>query len=56
MSKKRYIGLNDSEVIRSREKYGVNVLTPAEKTPLWKQFLENTECFKNQEHFLKIQK
>ena len=40
MSKKHYIGLNDSEVIRSLEKYGVNVLTPAEKTPLWKQFLE----------------
>ena len=40
MSKKHYIGLNDSEVIRSREKYGVNILTPAEKTPLWKQFLQ----------------
>ena len=40
MSSKHYKGLTDSEVAASREKYGVNILTPAEKTPLWKQFLQ----------------
>lgn len=34
------IGLTDAEVIQSREKYGVNLLTPPKGTPLWKQFLE----------------
>ena len=38
--KKHYIGLTDAEVIESRKKYGVNILTPLEKEPLWKQFLE----------------
>lgn len=38
--KKHYIGLTDAEVLESRKKYGVNVLTPPEKEPLWKQFLE----------------
>lgn len=40
MSSKHYKGLTDSEVAASRDKYGVNILTPAEKTPLWKQFLQ----------------
>lgn len=38
--KKHYIGLTDAEVLESRKKYGVNILTPPEKEPLWKQFLE----------------
>lgn len=38
--KKYYIGLTDAEVLESRKKYGVNILTPPEKEPLWKQFLE----------------
>lgn len=38
--KKHYIGLTDAEVLDSRKKYGVNILTPPEKEPLWKQFLE----------------
>lgn len=38
--KKHYIGLTDAEVLGSRKKYGVNILTPPEKEPLWKQFLE----------------
>ena len=38
--KKHYVGLTDQEVIESREKYGANVLTPPEKEPLWKQYLE----------------
>lgn len=38
--KKHYIGLTDAEVLEIRKKYGVNILTPPEKEPLWKQFLE----------------
>ena len=38
--KKHYEGLTDTEVLESREQYGANVLTPREKDPLWKQFLE----------------
>ena len=33
-------GLTQAEVEKSRQKYGDNVLTPPEKEPLWKQFLE----------------
>ena len=33
-------GLTEIEVEKSRAKYGDNVLTPPEKDPLWKQFLE----------------
>ena len=33
-------GLTQEEVLESRAKYGNNVLTPPEKDPLWKQFLE----------------
>lgn len=41
MEKKvHYEGLTDAEVLESRKKYGANVLTPLEKDPLWKQFLE----------------
>ena len=35
-----YKGLTDSEVLASRSKHGVNILTPPEKEPLWKRFLE----------------
>ena len=35
-----YVGLTDAQVEESRKKYGVNVLTPSAKVPLWKQFLE----------------
>lgn len=38
--KKHYFGLTDAEVLESRRRHGVNVLTPPEKDPLWKQFLE----------------
>ena len=34
------LGLTDAEVLESRRKNGANVLTPPEKEPLWKQFLE----------------
>ena len=41
MSKKNhYTGLTDAEVLESRRKNGVNILTPPEKDPLWKRFLE----------------
>lgn len=35
-----YQGLTDAEVVASREKHGINILTPPEKDPLWKQYLE----------------
>ena len=38
--KKHYSGLTDAQVLESRKKYGANILTPPEKDPLWKQFLE----------------
>ncbi len=38
--KNHYTGLTDAEVSVSREKNGVNILTPPEKDPLWKRFLE----------------
>ena len=38
--KQHYKGLTDKEVLESRAKHGANVLTPPEKDPLWKQFLE----------------
>lgn len=37
--KNHYTGLTDTEVSESRERNGVNILTPPEKEPLWKQFL-----------------
>ena len=44
MEKKvHYEGLTDAEMLESRKKYGANVLTPPEKDPLWKQFLEKFE-------------
>lgn len=38
--KHHYTGLTDAQVLESRKKNGANVLTPPEKEPLWKQFLE----------------
>lgn len=38
--KKHYKGLTEIEVKESRDRYGVNILTPPQKEPLWKQFLE----------------
>ncbi len=37
---KQFTGLTEAEVLKNREQYGINVLTPPKKTPLWKQFLE----------------
>lgn len=39
-NKHHYTGLTDAQVLESRQKNGVNILTPAKKDPLWKRFLE----------------
>ena len=33
-------GLTDKEVVKSREEYGENVLTPPKKTSLWRLYLD----------------
>ena len=38
--KNHYVGLTDAQVLESRKKYGANILTPPEKNPWWKEFLE----------------
>ena len=43
MSKLSYTGLTDAQVLESRKKHGANILTPPEKEPLWKQYLEKFE-------------
>ncbi|MBO7134259.1 MAG: calcium-translocating P-type ATPase, PMCA-type [Bacteroidales bacterium] len=37
-----YTGLTDAQVIESREKNGINVLTPPKRESLWKKFID---CF-----------
>ena len=39
-NKKHYQGLTDAEVLESRKKNGVNILTPPEKKSLWSKFME----------------
>lgn len=41
--KHHYTGLTDAQVKENRQKYGENILTPPEKEPLWKLFLEKFE-------------
>lgn len=44
MEQKHHLtGLTDAQVLESRKKHGANILTPPEKDPLWKQFLEKFE-------------
>lgn len=38
--KNHYTGLTDAEVLESRKKHGVNVLTPPEQDSWWKEFLD----------------
>ena len=38
--KQHYAGLTDAQVLESRAKHGVNILTPPQKEPLWRKFLE----------------
>ena len=40
MQNHHYTGLTDAQVLESRKQHGENVLTPPEKEPLWKLFLE----------------
>jgi len=42
-AKQHYSGLTDAEVLESRNKYGVNVLTPPEKETFWDKV---KDCFK----------
>ena len=42
-NKKHYQGLTDAEVLESRTKHGVNILTPPEKESLWSKFMEKFE-------------
>ncbi len=37
---KHYTGLSQAQVEESRRQHGANILTPPEKDPLWKRFLE----------------
>lgn len=39
-TKQHYTGLSDQEVLQSREKHGINILTPAAKESLWISFLK----------------
>ena len=39
-SSHHYTGLTDAQVLESRKIHGENILTPPEKEPLWKLFLE----------------
>ncbi len=41
--KHHYTGLSDAQVEESRLRNGANILTPPEKDPLWKRFLEKFE-------------
>lgn len=38
--KHHYTGLTDAQVLESRREHGANILTPPQKAPLWRQFLE----------------
>lgn len=38
--KQIYTGLTDAEVLASRRENGVNILTPPQKNPWWKEFLD----------------
>lgn len=40
MKQNHYDGLTDAQVLESQAKNGTNILTPPEKDPLWKQYLE----------------
>ena len=35
-----FVGLTDAQVIESRSLHGANILTPPQKDPWWKEFLE----------------
>ena len=41
IDKNKRIGLTDEQVKQSREQHGKNVLTPPQRTSLWKLYLDN---------------
>ncbi|MCF0236586.1 MAG: haloacid dehalogenase, partial [Bacteroidaceae bacterium] len=43
MEQRQHQGLSAEEVRKSREQHGANILTPQEKEPLWRQYLEKCE-------------
>lgn len=40
LQNKKLTGLTNAEVLESRKKNGVNILTSSEKDPWWKEFLD----------------
>lgn len=42
-NRKHFVGLTDEQVLESRKQHGNNLLTPPEREPLWKLFLEKFE-------------
>ena len=40
-----HLGLTDDEVLQSREKNGINLLTPPKRPSLWKLYLEKFELY-----------
>ena len=40
MKQQQYVGLTEEEVLESRQRFGRNVFTEPERTPLWRRFLE----------------
>ena len=43
LHKLKYTGLTDAEVLESRKTHGINIITPPEKEPWWKLYLEKYE-------------
>jgi len=43
MAHKHYTGLSSEQVIENRKKFGSNILTPPQRDPWWKLFLEKFE-------------
>jgi Ca2+-transporting ATPase len=40
MQNHHFVGLTDAQVLESRSRHGENILTPPQKDPWWKEFLE----------------
>ena len=49
--KQHYSGLTDAQVKESREKFGSNLLTPPQKTPLSKNFKILLSVFYSSQHY-----
>ncbi|MDR0871779.1 MAG: hypothetical protein LBN39_13415, partial [Planctomycetaceae bacterium] len=40
MNADQQLGLTDEQVLQSRKEHGANTLTPPQREPLWKLFIE----------------